>query len=233
MRRLWPLLALALAAGLCFALGGTEYLTFDSLRENRPWLMQAVGARPILSAAAFVGLYVLVVTLSIPGATVLTVCGGFLFGQLWGLVLTVVGATLGATALFLIARTTLGEALRARTGPWLDRMQRGFAEGALSYLLVLRLVPLFPFFVVNLVPALLGVPLTTFVLATFIGIIPGSFVYASVGAGLGRVFESGLSFRPEEALTPQILTALVGLAILSLLPVAYRKLTRGRGGRHH
>ncbi len=222
---------LAAAIGLCFALGGPEYLTFDSLRDNRTWLMQAVGARPVLSALAFLALYVLVVTLSIPGATVLTICGGFLFGQLWGVVLTVTGATLGASALFLIAKTTVGDALRARAGPWLDRMQRGFAEGALSYLLVLRLVPLFPFFVVNLVPAFLGVPLGTFLLATFVGIIPGSFVYASVGAGLGSVFESGRPFTPAEALTPQILTALVGLAVLSLLPVAYRKLSRGRGGR--
>jgi uncharacterized membrane protein YdjX (TVP38/TMEM64 family) len=228
LRRLWPLLVLAIAITLCFAFGGPEYLTFDSLRENRAWLMEAVGERPAVSAAAFVALYVLAVTLSLPTATILTIFGGFLFGLVWGAALSVVGATLGATALFLIAKTTVGDALRGRAGPWLQRMQQGFAEGALSYMLVLRLVPLFPFWVVNLVPAFLGVRLWTYVLATFVGIIPGSFVYSSVGAGLGSVFESGGSFSLRDALTPQIWTALVGLALLSLVPVLYRRLARAR-----
>lgn len=226
--RLLPLILLGLAVVLWFALGGTEYLTFESLRENRAWLMQAVADRPVLSVLAFLAIYVLTVTLSIPGATVLTIAGGFLFGLAWGTVLAVIGATIGATALFLVAKTTIGDALRARTGPWLRKMQAGFAEGALSYLLVLRLVPLFPFFVVNLVPAFLGVPLGVYVLATFFGIIPGTFVYASVGAGLGSVFEAGGEFSPADALTPEIVIALIGLAVLALLPVAYRKLVRAR-----
>jgi uncharacterized membrane protein YdjX (TVP38/TMEM64 family) len=230
LRRLWPLLVLVLAVALCFALGGPEYLSFESLRAHRAWLMHAVAERPVLSALVFMAVYFLAVTLSVPTGAVLTVFGGFLFGQVYGTVLTVVSATLGATALFLIARSTLGDALRSRAGPWLTRMERGFAEGALSYLLVLRLVPLFPFVVVNLVPAFLGVPLSTYVLATFVGIIPGSFVFASVGAGLGSVFESGGSFSPAEVLTPQVVTALVGLAVLALLPVAYRKL-RARSAR--
>jgi uncharacterized membrane protein YdjX (TVP38/TMEM64 family) len=230
LRRLWPLIVLAVAIILCFAFGGPEYLTFESLRENRAWLMQVVGDRPVLSAVAFVALYVLAVTLSLPTASVLTIFAGFLFGQVWGAGLSVVGATLGATALFLIAKTTVGDALRARAGPWLQRMQQGFAEGALSYMLVLRLVPLFPFWVVNLVPAFLGVPLGIYVLATVVGIIPGSFVYASVGAGLGSVFESGGSFSLRDVLTPEIWTALGGLAVLSLLPVLYRKLARRRSG---
>jgi uncharacterized membrane protein YdjX (TVP38/TMEM64 family) len=223
-----PLVVLALAIVLCFALGGPEYLTFESLRENRVWLMRAVDAHAALSALGFVALYILTVTLSVPGATILTICGGLLFGQLWGTVLAVVGATIGATALFLIAKSTLGEALRARAGPWRQRMEAGFAKGALSYLLVLRLIPLFPFFVVNLVPAFLGVPLGTYVLATFIGIIPGSFVFASVGAGLGGVLEAGGDFSPADALTTPVVTALVGLALLSLLPVAYRAFGRAR-----
>jgi uncharacterized membrane protein YdjX (TVP38/TMEM64 family) len=228
LRRLLPLILLVVAIVLCFVLGGPEYLTFDSLRENRAWLMQQVGERPVLSVLAYLLLYVLTVTLSIPGATVLTIAGGFLFGLAWATALTVVGATVGATALFLLAKTTVGDALRARAGPWLRKMEAGFAEGALSYLLVLRLVPLFPFFVVNLVPAFLGVPLATYVLATFFGIIPGTFVYSSVGAGLGSVFESGGDFSPADALTPEVVIALIGLAVLALLPVAYRKLARGR-----
>jgi uncharacterized membrane protein YdjX (TVP38/TMEM64 family) len=195
--------------------------------------MARVDEQPALAALAYLLLYVLTVTLSIPGATVLTIAGGFLFGLAWATALTVVGATIGATALFLLAKSTVGDALRARAGPWLKKMEAGFAEGALSYLLVLRLVPLFPFFVVNLVPAFLGVPLGTYVLATFFGIIPGTFVYASVGAGLGSVFEAGGDFSPADALTPEVIIALIGLAVLALVPVAYRKLARRRQPDHN
>jgi uncharacterized membrane protein YdjX (TVP38/TMEM64 family) len=231
LRKLLPLIVLVLAVILCFVFGGPEYLTFESLRENREWLMQVVAERPVLSVLAFLAIYVLTVTLSVPGATILTIAAGFLFGQAWGTVLSVVAATVGATALFLIAKTTVGDALRAKAGPWLKRMEAGFAEGALSYMLVLRLVPLFPFFVVNLVPAFIGVPLGIFVVTTFFGIIPGTFVYASVGAGLGSVFEADGDFAPQDALTPEVITALIGLAVLSLLPVAYRKLAQNRRPR--
>ena len=126
--------------------------------------------------------------------------------------------------MFLIAKSALGDPLRARAGPFLKRMEAGFREDAFNYLLVLRLIPLFPFWIVNLVPAFLGVPLRTYVLGTFIGIIPGSFVFASVGAGIGSVLDSGQEFSPASVLTPQIVIALVGLALLALLPVVYRKL---------
>jgi uncharacterized membrane protein YdjX (TVP38/TMEM64 family) len=159
---------------------------------------------------------------------VLSITGGFLFGAVWGTVHIVLSATLGATLLFLIAKTSLGDPLRATASPWLQKMQAGFQENALSYLLMLRLVPLFPFFVVNLVPAFLGVALSTYILATFIGIIPGAFIYASVGAGLGSLFEAGKAFRPKDILTPQILMALIGLGVLALMPVVYKKLTGRR-----
>lgn len=121
-----------------------------------------------------------------------------------------------------IAKTSLGDLLRAQAGPWLKKMESGFRENALSYLLVLRLIPLFPFFVVNLVPAFLGVSLRTYVLATLVGIVPGSFVYATVGAGLGSIFDRNEVFTASGILTPEIVTALVGLSVLSLLPVAYK-----------
>jgi len=131
----------------------------------------------------------------------------------------------------VIAKTAFGDALRDRAGAWLRTLEAGFREHALSYLLVLRLVPLFPFFVVNLVPALLGVPLSTFVLGTFVGIIPGSFMYTSVGAGLGSLFDAGETFSVTGVLTPQIVTALVGLAMLALVPVVYKKLMARRRER--
>jgi uncharacterized membrane protein YdjX (TVP38/TMEM64 family) len=134
-------------------------------------------------------------------------------------------ATTGAVGVFLIARTALGDVLRRRlTGGALERMAEGFRKNAFSYLLVLRLVPLFPFFVVNLAPAFLGVGLRTFLAATLLGIIPGAFVFASVGVGLGEVFEMGESFSAAGLLTPKVIIALVGLAILSLAPIAYKRM---------
>ena len=172
---------------------------------------------------SFMAVYIVTVALSLPGATVLSIASGFLFGVVWGTVVVVISATLGGTVLFVIAKTTFGDALRARAGAWLHRLEAGFREHALSYLIVLRLVPLFPFFVINLVPAFLGVPLSTFVLGTFVGIIPGSFVYTSVGAGLGSIFDAEGTFSVKGVLTPQIITALVGLAVLALMPIVYKK----------
>jgi uncharacterized membrane protein YdjX (TVP38/TMEM64 family) len=228
LRRLWPLGVLAVGLGAVFALGLDQYLTFEALRANRAGLTAFVTEHAILAGALYLLIYAAVVALSVPGGAVLTITGGFLFGTLAGTGLVVVAATLGATLLFLIAKTTFGEALRARAGPFLGRMEAGFRENALSYLLVLRLIPLFPFFVVNLVPAFLGVSLRTYVLGTFFGIIPGSFVYTSVGAGLGSVFDRQEAFSPAGILTPEIVIALVGLALLTLLPVAYRKLRARR-----
>jgi uncharacterized membrane protein YdjX (TVP38/TMEM64 family) len=167
-------------------------------------------------------IYTTAVAFSLPGATVLSITGGFLFGTVWGTVCIVISATLGATVLFLIAKTAFGDALRTRAGPWLQNMEAGFRDNALSYLLVLRLVPLFPFFMVNLVPALLGVPLPTYVLGTFVGIIPGALVYATVGAGLGSIFDAGGEFSATGILAPKVLLSLIGLAVLAMLPVVYK-----------
>lgn len=228
LRRLWPLGLLMLGIGAFFGFGLDQYLTFEALRANRAVLTGFVAEHALLAAVLYVLIYATVVALSVPGGAVLTITGGFLFGALTGTALVVVAATSGATLLFLIARTTLGDALRARAGPFLKKMEAGFRANALSYLLVLRLIPLFPFFVVNLVPAFLGVRLRTYVLGTFFGIMPGSFVYTSVGAGLGSVFDRQENFSPAGILTPEILIALLGLALLSLLPVAYRRLRARR-----
>ena len=159
----------------------------------------------------------------------MTITGGFLFGQWLGTTYVIFAATIGATILFLAARTALGDVLHAKAGPFLQKMEAGFQENALSYLLVLRLIPAFPFFIVNLVPAFLGVSLRVYVIATFVGIIPGTFVYATVGAGLGSIFDAGGEFSAGSILTPEIITALIGLAILALLPVAYKKVKAKRG----
>jgi uncharacterized membrane protein YdjX (TVP38/TMEM64 family) len=167
---------------------------------------------------------------------VATIFGGFLFstvvdgipGTILAAAIVVIGATVGATALFLAARTGLGEPLRARAGPNLRRMEAGFRENAMSYLLVLRLVPLFPFWLVNLVPAFLGVPLRTYVIGTFFGIMPGTFVYASVGSGLGAILEAGESPDLGIIFKAEILIPLLGLALLALIPVIYKRIKTKR-----
>jgi uncharacterized membrane protein YdjX (TVP38/TMEM64 family) len=213
-------------AGLAafFGLGLHEYLTFDQLKQHRGELTAFVTAMPVQAAVLFVAMYAAATALSVPGATVLTLTGGFLFGVWQGTAAVVAGATIGAVAIFLAARFLLADVLRAKAGPWLAKMEAGFRQDAVSYMMVLRLVPGFPFFVVNLVPAFLGVSLRTFTLTTFFGIMPGTFVFASIGAGLGSIFDQAEAFTLKGALTPQIITALVGLAVLSLLPVVYKRI---------
>lgn len=212
-----------------FVLGLDRYLSIDALRQHRGALRAWVETSGVLAALVFMAVYIVTVALSLPGATVLSIASGFLFGTVWGAVVVVISATIGGTVLFVIAKTAFGDTLRARAGAWLRTLEAGFREHALSYLIVLRLIPIFPFFVVNLVPAFLGVPLTTFVLGTFVGIIPASFVYTSVGAGLGSVFDTGGTFSVKGVLTPQIITALLGLAVLTLVPVVYKQIMARRG----
>ncbi|NKB59975.1 MAG: TVP38/TMEM64 family protein [Alphaproteobacteria bacterium] len=223
-RRFAPLALIGAAIAAAFSFGVGDYLTFEALRENRHVLMMFVHDQGLLAVATFVGIYIVVTALSLPGGAILSVAGGFLFGSVLGTAYIVLGATLGAVGIFGAAQTALGNSLKAKAGPWLKKMEAGFQENALSYLLVLRLVPLFPFFVVNLVPAFLGVRLKIFTIGTAIGIVPGAFVFASVGAGLGSVFDSNATFTPASALTPEVIVALVGLSLLSLLPLAYKKL---------
>jgi uncharacterized membrane protein YdjX (TVP38/TMEM64 family) len=213
------LLALVIAA---FASGLHQYLTLDALRDNRVALLDLVARYGVLAAGAYVLAYVGVVALSLPGAVIMTLAGGFLFGVVVGATLTVIGATVGATALFLIARSAIGDVLRQRAGPFVARMADGFSKNAFNYLLFLRLVPVFPFWAVNLAPALLGMRLVPFVLATAIGIVPGTVVFSAFGASLGTVFDAGGDIRLKDVLSPTLIAALVGLGLLALLPVILR-----------
>ena len=229
LKRFLPILILIAGLVAFFAFGGHRYVGFDTLEKHREALMALVAEHGFAAVLGFIVIYAVMVAFSIPGALVMTVTSGFLFGTLGGAACSVVGATLGSIALFLAARTAIGGLLRDKAGPALAKMKAGFQEDALSYLLVLRLIPIFPFFIVNLVPAFLGVTLRVFAIATFIGIIPGSFVYATVGAGLGSIFDSGEEFSAGSILTPEIVTALIGLAVLAMLPVAYKKFRAKRG----
>ncbi|MBY6244065.1 TVP38/TMEM64 family protein [Methylosinus sp. Sm6] len=224
LKRLAPLLALAALIAAAFYLRVDQYLTLDALRDNRAALLAFVRSHDVAAACAYVLAYVGVVALSLPGAAIMTLAGGFLFGVPLGATLTVVGATLGATLLFLIARSVAGDVLRERAGPFLARMADGFRKDAFNYLLFLRLVPVFPFWAVNLAPALLGMRMKPFVAATAIGVVPGTLVFAAFGASLGEIFDAGADVRLQDVFSPTLIAALLGLGALSLLPVVLRRL---------
>ena len=217
-----------LAAGLAafFAAGLHEQIGFEALRDNRELLARWVEANLLLALLGYLAGYAVVVAFSLPVGAVATIAGGFFFGLWFGAAATVIGATLGATALFIAAQTVLGDRLRARVGTVLERMDSGFRDNAFNYLLVLRLVPLFPFFLVNIAPAFANVRLSTYVGATFLGIVPGTFVYTSVGNGLGAVFDSGGEPDLGLILEPEILLPILGLSVLALGPVIYRRFRR-------
>lgn len=226
-RPLWlrflPVVVILASVSLAYLSGLHAYLSFDALAENRARLLAWTTTNAGLALAAYVLAYIAIVALSLPGGAVATLTGGFLFGTWLGGLAAVVGATVGATLLFLAARTALGETLRAKAGPGLRKLEEGFKRDALSYLLVLRLIPAFPFFLVNLAPAFLGVSLRVYAIGTFLGILPATFVFASVGAGLGAVFDRGETPDLSIVLSPPVLLPLLALAALAMLPVLWRK----------
>ncbi|HWK45102.1 MAG TPA: VTT domain-containing protein [Stellaceae bacterium] len=228
--RLLPLGLLAIGLAVFFGFGLQRYLTFHSLARNRAWLGEAVAQHGVLALAIYMLIYTTVVALSVPGGVILTLTGGFLFGTVTGTIATVISATLGATLLFVTARAGIGDHLRRRAGPMLGRFEAGFRRNAFSYLLMLRLLPLVPFFLINLLPAFLGVPLRTYVLATLLGIIPAVLVFASIGNGLGAVFDAGQMPDLSIFSKPSIAGPLLGLALLALLPVIYQHWRRRSNG---
>ena len=200
-----------------------RFVSFEGLRAHREALTDWVAARPISGGVVAAVGYALVVAFSLPIASLMTLVVGFLFGQIWGTVIVVAGATVGALAVFTAARSALGGGLRARAGPFVRRLQAGFQANAWSYMLILRLVPLFPFWLVNIVPAMLQVPTRVFVLTTAIGIVPGSFVFVGLGNGLGHILEAGELPGLAVFAAPEVLMPLVLLAALSALPILYKR----------
>jgi uncharacterized membrane protein YdjX (TVP38/TMEM64 family) len=221
-RRLIPLCLLLLAAAIFIASGGRHYLTFAQLAENRATLAALVVHGGFLAAIGFMLAYAGLTALSVPGAMLMTLASGFLFGPWFGTIYALVGATLGASAVFLAARAGLA-GFAEWAGPRVQRLKTGFREDAFSYLLCLRLVPIFPFWLVNLVAGASGIPLSVYVAATFLGMIPGAFIYAGIGNGVGALIEAGQHPDPYTIFRPNILLPLIGLAALALLPVFYKR----------
>jgi uncharacterized membrane protein YdjX (TVP38/TMEM64 family) len=238
-RRLLPLVAIVSLLLTVYAMGWHRELSLETLIRHRAAIDGFIAAHKLLSVAAFIGLYIAVAALSIPAGAWLTITGGFLFGTVIGALAAIVGATIGATILFLIAQSAVGEHLARRAGKRVARFAAGFRADAFNYLLFLRLVPV-PFWLVNLVPALLGVRLRTFVAATALGIIPATFIFAFFGAGLDSVIaaheatyetcvaagggDCRVDFEPASLLTPTLVGALVGLGLLALVPVLAKRI---------
>jgi uncharacterized membrane protein YdjX (TVP38/TMEM64 family) len=244
----WPLRFAIVAAFiglivLAYASGLHRQLSLDMLVRHRAAIDAFIAAHYLAALAIYVGVYVVSVSLSIPAALLLTIAGGILFGPVVGPLAAIAGSSGGATVVFLIAKTALGESLVKRAGPFAEKFADGFRADAFSYLLFLRLVPIFPFWLVNLAPALFGIGAKTFIVATVIGVAPAAFAYGFVGAGLDSVIaaqeaafkaclatgasDCRLNFDLRDAVTPQLLAALAALGLVALIPVAVRR-WRGR-----
>jgi len=246
VKRWLPVIAILGLMALAFAMGWHEYLSLKTIGDNFGAMQAFISENFIAALALYMLAYVAVVALSLPGGLVMTLTGGLLFGPLVGIPATVIAATIGATLIFLVAKTSFGETLAAKAGPWVGKLREGFQENALSYMFFLRLVPAFPFVVVNLAPALLGVPLRTYVIGTLLGIVPGTAAYTLVGASLGApleaentryaacVSESGASactysIDLGQLVSRELIFAGVALGVVALIPVAinwYKKRSR-------
>jgi uncharacterized membrane protein YdjX (TVP38/TMEM64 family) len=231
LRRLLPIAILLLGLALFLLLGLERYFSFGMLSRHHAELTSWVTAHIALAAILYMLAYALVVAFSLPIAVIVTPVGGFLFGVWLGAALSVIAATLGSVAVFLAARTAFYDLFHARAGRALARLEEGFRRDSFSYLLFLRLVPVFPFWLVNIVPALLGMKPGSYALATLIGIIPGAIVYASAGAGFGTLIDRGEAPDLSVIFEWRILLPLLGLAALSLLPVLYTHLRHGKATR--
>ena len=229
--RMLPLLVI-LAVALVGGYWLRDWLSFETLRDNRHALLSFRDSHYGVTVAVFMTVYVVIVAFSLPGSAIATLTGGFLFSTFPGVAFNVTAATVGAVLIFLAARWGLGERLAAKmetSQGAVKKIKDGIDQNQWSMLFLIRLVPAVPFFVANLVPALVGVPLGRFVISTFLGIIPGGLVYTSVGAGLGEVFERGETPNLGIIFEPQILLPILGLCLLAMLPMMV-KVWKGRKG---
>jgi uncharacterized membrane protein YdjX (TVP38/TMEM64 family) len=229
--RVLPLAVIISALAAFLAFGLHDYVNLETLREHQEFLKSHVTENIILAVIIYMLVYAAATSVSVPGATVFTITGGFLFGSLYGLLYTLIAATAGATAIFLIARFALGDFMRARISGSAEKILAGFNENAFTYLIILRLVPLFPFFVVNIAPAFaVGIRIRDYVITTFIGIIPGTLVYTHTGATLESLLGKFGNGTPGffDLLTIDVLLLMAGLIMLSLIPLIYKYVTRSK-----
>jgi uncharacterized membrane protein YdjX (TVP38/TMEM64 family) len=228
LRRLLPLLILLAVIVAVWASGIADQFSWQGLARHQAVLVGWVGRHPLVAPLAYAGFYVLITALSVPEAALVTVAGGLLFGTLLGGALAVLGATIGSMVLFLVARSALADSFAHRGGPLLARARGALQREGFSYLLAVRLIPILPFWLVNLAAAFGGMRLLPYTIATAIGIIPVTLVFASLGEGLGALLARGA--RPDLMVifSPRVLLPLLALAVLSLMPVLWRWWKRRR-----
>lgn len=229
LRRFGPLALIVILFVAAFASGLADHISLEELRARGTQLQTFAREKPLLSVAVYLAVYVTTVAVSVPGALILSLTGGFLFGPIGGGFAAVTGATGGSTVTFLVFRTAFGDLLRRRPGAFLARVEAGFRGDAFNYLLTLRLIPAFPLLVVNIAAGLMDVRVRTFVLASLLGMIPSSFVYAGIGAGLGHIFAKGGPVTMETLLSPRIYLPIIGMGVLAFLPPLWRHWRNRRG----
>ena len=239
IRRWLPLIALASFIAIAYALGLQKYFSLAAIAENHAALEIYVRDHLVFAVLIYMAIYIGVVALSLPGAGILSIAGGFIFGWALSGTVTIFAATIGAIIVFQIVKTSLGATIAERAGPFVKKLSDGFAKDAFNYLLFLRLVPAFPFFAINAVAGLVKVDLRTYAVATLLGIIPGSYAFAWLGRGLGSIIEAqttthdacvvakGATNCPFEIsasslVTPQLLIALALLGVVSIIPVVLK-----------
>lgn len=220
--RFTPVLAIICAMALVIALDLDRFISLQALAENEIQLKQFVADSPILMGLAFIVLYTIVVALSLPVATVMTLTGGLIFGTLAGGFLTIIGATLGACGIFVATKTALGDSLRKKAGARVKQFEDGFAQNAVSYLLIVRLIPIFPFFIVNIAAALVGASFSIFAITTAIGIVPATFIYAGLGNSISVILAQGGTPNLGIIFNPEVFLPLTALGLLSLTPLLVR-----------
>ncbi|WP_349941476.1 TVP38/TMEM64 family protein [Fulvimarina sp. MAC8] len=232
-QRLWPIALILAVLALAYSFGLHRYLSLQVFLESREVLKSFVTDNLLIAGLGFIVLYALLVAIAFPAASIITIAAGFVFGWLIGGILTVVGATIGAAGIFLAARHAFGDVLRRKAGGAIKRFAEGFQNDAFSYLFVLRLTPVLPFFAVNIAPAFVNISLRTYVLATFFGIMPGSFVYTFLGSGIDQAVANVSHDGPVvvgDLVTTEMTIALFGLCALAVLGLILKKtFLKGRG----
>ncbi|MCY1646577.1 TVP38/TMEM64 family protein [Caulobacter sp. SL161] len=228
VRRFGPLVVVAILCAAAFASGLVEHISLEELRRRGTELQAFAYEHPLACAAVYLAIYMGSVAISLPGALILSLSGGFLFGPVGGGFAAVTGATGGSMITFLVFRTAFGDALRLKSGAFVSRIAEGFKGDAFNYLLTLRLIPAFPLLAVNVAAGVMNVRVRTFLLTSVLGMIPSSFVYAGIGAGLGHVFAKGGPVTVESLLSPRIYLPIIGMGVLAFLPPLWRHWRNGR-----
>lgn len=231
LRRFGPLAVIVILFVVAFASGVPEHLSLETLRRSGTQLQTFAHEKPLLCAAIYLAIYVCSVAISLPGALILSLTSGFLFGPIGG-ALAVTGATGGSTVTYLVFRTAFGDVLRRKPGAFLTRVEEGFKGDAFNYLLTLRLIPAFPLLIVNVAAGLMNIRARTFVLASVLGMIPSSFVYAGIGAGLGHLFAQGGPVTLGTLFSPRIYLPIIGMGVLAFLPPLWRHWRKRREPAH-